>query len=93
MGLDMYIYERERETKELGSEMVYWRKANQIHGWMERNVCAGECENCEEYVITKDQLVHLRNTCQQVLDSVLTKTAHHYNEYDMPVLDRMPVLL
>lgn len=31
MGLDMYLY------KEKSEEVAYWRKANAIHAWFERN--------------------------------------------------------
>lgn len=47
-------------------ELMYWRKANQIHGWF--------CNNTEElqadvkYYVTKENLDTLRDTCQKVLE-------------------------
>lgn len=47
-------------------ELMYWRKANQIHGWF--------CCNTEEltadvrYYVTKENLDELRDTCQKVLE-------------------------
>ena len=32
MGLDMYAYEVSGDTK---TEIMYWRKHNALHGWME----------------------------------------------------------
>ena len=50
MGLDMYLTKRNAAARDEQDEMVaYWRKANHIHGWFERNVAYGELENCELY--------------------------------------------
>jgi hypothetical protein len=49
------------------ARVAYWRKANQIFAWFEREVCEGECENCKEYEVTLDQLRELRDTCKRVL--------------------------
>lgn len=52
-------------------ELMYWRKANQIHGWF--------CDNTEEiapsvkYYVTKTDLDVLLETCKSVLD-ILEKT-------------------
>jgi hypothetical protein len=52
-------------------ELMYWRKANQIHGWF--------CNNTEEiqadvkYYVTKTDLDVLLETCKTVLD-ILEKT-------------------
>lgn len=47
-------------------EIMYWRKANQIHGWF--------CNNTEEisdnvkYYVNHENLVELVNTCKKVLE-------------------------
>lgn len=72
MGLDMYIYKRERivscgEPERI--EVAYWRKANQIYQWFEQNVCNGDAENCAYYVVRKEHFEELRDVCQYVLDN------------------------
>ena len=46
--------------------VAYWRKANHIHGWFERNVAYGELENCELYPVSFEQLMSLGIMCQLV---------------------------
>ena len=64
MGLDMFLYKVKRE------EAAYWRKANAIHSWFERNVADGEIENCEDYYVSKEKLIKLRDDCNKVLNSL-----------------------
>lgn len=63
MGLDMFLHKVKRE------EIAYWRKANAIHAWFERNCADGELENCEDYAVSKDDLIKLKADCQAVLKS------------------------
>jgi hypothetical protein len=60
MGLDMFIYRRNR-----GEEVAYWRKANAILKWIENNVVDEdeELENCKEYYLTKENLIALKEAC------------------------------
>ena len=59
MGLDMMLI---HDDNELG----YWRKANAIHKWFVDNVQNG-VDDCGEYKVTKEQLIELRDTCNDVL--------------------------
>lgn len=68
MGLDMYLYKRRRGSEEDPELVAYWRKANQIHGWFERNAHDGFIENCEYYPLCKDDLRCLVADCRLVLD-------------------------
>ena len=54
-------------VKEISCEAMYWRKANAIHKWFVDNVQDG-VDNCDSYVVEKEHLQALRDTCQQVLD-------------------------
>lgn len=54
------------QLKSIELEGCYWRKANAIHNWFVKNVQNG-VDNCEAYNVERDQLVELRNTCQQIL--------------------------
>ncbi len=59
MGLDMYL------TYLNGSEAIYWRKANAIHGWFVRNVQNNK-DDCKPYPVTRAQLIQLRDICIKV---------------------------
>lgn len=63
MGLDMYLHKVKSE------EVAYWRKANAIHAWFERNIADGEIENCKEYMVSKEDLEKLLSDCKAVLKS------------------------
>ena len=49
-----------------GDQIASWRKANAIHKWFVDNVQDGE-DDCGEYKVTKEQLIQLRNICNEVL--------------------------
>ena len=67
MGLDMYLTKRRRESDTEQELVAYWRKANQIHGWFERNVTDGYIENCELYPVRLENLNCLMSDCRLVL--------------------------
>lgn len=50
-------------------EVGYWRKANEIHKWFVENVQDGE-DDCGYYIVNKEQLRELKDTCQKVLNSL-----------------------
>lgn len=52
-------------------EIMYWRKANQIHGWFTSNT--QEVVQEVQYRVSLDDLKNLLDTCKQVLD-VLNKS-------------------
>ncbi len=45
---------------------IYWRKANQIHGWFVGNLGGGE-DTCQEIYVPRVALVELHNTCEKLL--------------------------
>ncbi len=47
-------------------EVIYWRKANAIHGWFVTNVQDGK-DDCGTYYVSKDQLKQLQSICESVL--------------------------
>lgn len=55
-----------RRITEVSCEMMYWRKANQIHRWFVDNVQEGKDE-CQETFVSTDQLGELLNLCRAVL--------------------------
>lgn len=47
-------------------EICYWRKANQIHAWMVKNVQDGK-DDCREYDVSEKKLAELVGLCKQVI--------------------------
>ena len=45
----------------------YWRKANAIHGWIVDN-CANGVDECQEIIVSKEQLENLYNDVVSVLE-------------------------
>jgi phage pi2 protein 07 len=60
MGLDMMLVHD-------GNDIGYWRKANAIHKWFVDNVQGG-VDDCGDYKVTKEQLIQLHNTCNDILN-------------------------
>lgn len=72
MGLDMYLFESEKENAtfddwEDSKELIYWRKANAIHRWFVINVQDYK-DDCEIYPVSKEKLEELLYTCKEVLN-------------------------
>jgi len=54
----------------INEQVGYWRKANAIHNWFVENIQDGE-DDCDYHrPITECDLEDLRDTCQEVLDSL-----------------------
>ena len=77
MGLDMYLIKRKKSKKKnidlwgFQDELIYWRKANQIH----RYFCTyGEkIEDNVSYKITKEVLEELLKKCTKIIEIVRTE--------------------
>jgi len=57
----------QRRVKEVSIEAMYWRKANQIHGWFVDNVQDG-IDECKPHHVTREELEKLLQTCRAALD-------------------------
>ncbi len=55
-------------VSEIVEEVMYWRKANHIHGWFVDNVQQGRDE-CQESKVELGDLVELRDLCKKVLET------------------------
>ena len=76
MGLDMFMYSRKkfRENdpeynklvKENRKEVAYWRKANQIRGWIIEHTDYKCSDNCEIVEISKETLEQLLADCKKI---------------------------
>lgn len=67
MGLDKARLERHPSIK-IEYTAIYWRKANQIHGWFVENLGEGE-DTCQEMYVPRTSLVQLQNTCLRLLEA------------------------
>ena len=61
MGLDMYL------DNSKGEQVAYWRKSNQIHGWLVEHDVIQPDDNCTERLVTKENLKLLVEDCKAVL--------------------------
>lgn len=61
MGLDMYLERTRNNQKE---EVGYWRKANQIFGWIVNRY--PETHECNEVELTMKDLKELLKTCVSI---------------------------
>ena len=58
---------KNEKIKFIVEEVGYWRKANHIHKWFVDNVQEGD-DDCAEYEVSRDQLMSLLKTCNEVVD-------------------------
>ena len=58
--------EPEYDAAMYGKELMYWRKANQIHNWFVQN-CQNGVDDGGRYVITVDDLKTLKELCEKIL--------------------------
>ncbi len=61
MGLDMYL----KNSK--GEQVAYWRKANQIRGWLVDHGVIQEDDDQEERLFPKEKMAELVEDCKSVL--------------------------
>jgi hypothetical protein len=54
--------------------VIYWRKANQVHGWFV-NTLANGVDECQRISVSRDNLVKLYDTCSVLLDTRSTELA------------------
>lgn len=75
MGLDMYARSTRpaKNTPTKHTEIAYWRKFNNLHGWMEqlyREKGGTEVFNCENVFLTKEDLHRLREEANAKADTL-----------------------
>ena len=61
MGLDMYLYNKDNE------QIMYWRKANQIRGWLVKHNIIQDDDDCVDRLVTVQNLKDLIEDCNKVL--------------------------
>lgn len=87
MGLDMYLtsYPKVQEDGEVlrAEELIYWRKANFIHGWFVSNVQEGS-DDCSSYEVDLETLYNLLIDINIVLDNIKSEHFDSVAERHMP---------
>lgn len=57
-----------KRSYQILEEVIYWRKANQIHYWFVKNVQDGD-DDCAMYYVSLDNLNELKEICEKILDN------------------------
>jgi hypothetical protein len=70
MGLDMYLTRANDTSKDL----AYWRKANQIHGYIVDTFAWG-VDECQPIAVHRTELLGLVQLCESLLESKDEKKA------------------
>lgn len=52
----------------ISEDVGYWRKANAVHNWFVTHIQDGN-DDCGEYIVSKEDIESLLDTCEQVLAS------------------------
>jgi hypothetical protein len=63
MGLDMWLYDKDE------NEIMYWRKANQIRGWLADRGIINDDDNCVDRLVKLRDLKELVNDCKKILEN------------------------
>jgi len=68
-----------------GDEVIYWRKANQIHNWFVMNIQKGK-DDCGVYEVSINQLKDLLETIDLVLKTKIIRKGnlHNYSKKLLP---------
>ena len=72
--------EPEYDENMYGKELMYWRKANQIHNWFVQN-CQNGVDDCEQYAITVADLMKLKELCEKILTMTENRKAMRYTSF------------
>ncbi len=75
MGLDQYLYCRpkgltkKQKERNYKNELIYWRKASAIHNYFVELNDLPDGDNCQEIIITLENLKDLSDLCQEAVDN------------------------
>ena len=72
--------EPEYNEEMYGKELMYWRKANQIHNWFVQN-CQNGVDDCGRYAITVNDLMKLKELCEKILTMTENRKEMRYTSY------------
>lgn len=72
-------------------DVMYWRKANQVHNWFVQNVQNG-VDDCGEYRVSTEKLQELVDICKKVLDNSKLVDGEITNGYTITSKGREPIM-
>ncbi len=76
------LSEIEKKREELDyyiRPVIYWRKANMIHGWFYRHFCDSEYKCLKGMYVDYDDLLELKKTCEKVVELITNTVDDPYN--------------
>lgn len=83
--------EPEYDNDMYGKELMYWRKANQIHNWFVQN-CQNGVDDCEYYSITVADLMKLKELCEKILTMTEKRKEMRYTSYSATEKEEVDIL-
>lgn len=83
--------EPECDAAMYGNELMYWRKANQIHNWFVQN-CQGGVDDCGHYAITVADLMKLKELCEKILTMTEKRKEMRYTSFGATEKEEVDVL-
>lgn len=83
--------EPEYDENMYGKELMYWRKANQIHNWFVQN-CQNGVDDCEQYAITVADLMKLKELCEKILTMTEKRKEMRYTSYTATEKEEVDIL-
>ena len=83
--------EPEYDDNMYGKELMYWRKANQIHNWFVQN-CQRGVDDCGRYAITVADLIKLKELCEKILTMTEKRKEMRFTSYSATEKEKVDVL-
>ena len=83
--------EPEYDENMYGKELMYWRKANQIHNWFVKN-CQNGVDDCERYAISVNDIIKLKELCEKILTMTEKRKKMRYTSFDATEKEEVDVL-
>ena len=83
--------EPEYDNDMYGKELMYWRKANQIHNWFVQN-CQNGVDDCGRYAITVADLMKLKELCEKILTMTEKRKEMRYTSFTATEKEAVDIL-
>ena len=83
--------EPEYDEDMYGKQLMYWRKANQIHNWFVKN-CQDGVDDCGRYAITVADLKKLKELCEKILTMTEKHKEMRYTSFTATEKEEVDIL-
>lgn len=88
---DYWKSKPEYDAEMYGNELMYWRKANQIHNWFVQN-CQNGVDDCGRYAITVADLMKLKELCEKILTMTEKRKEMRYTSFTATEREEVDIL-